>query len=630
MTSAQESAQSSDISNISNNITSMGVQADSINAHVSYNDILNYQTMLQNTASSIQDAINSLESQTSTVTPPSTSPDSDNTDNKYTVTGAGYHNNTSDAVSADGTSSIPVGKITNIDSSLSGVIPTVWAVYDIEGSNIINKPNVTLDPDNSEYIIKAIVNSNSTTSTRKARIFVTFDGGNHYGYVNVYQAAGSGGGTTPTEDSTLNTFINNITGGGSNSKISTVLTNVISASNTPNTYSYLQSGYDYVSGKSDATKSWMLANMLAELTPYVNKNNGNFTIHTEIAGDTATNYFVNAANCYGGLKLDYLANEQTYMDRINGAVEYAKFKHANYSSSNSAADASRTELYNKGITQAVMVNDGDSSHTANPYFTRDAAVHSLPIVPTDQPTNSSSGADWQFTQSMITQYPTPASMSSINYQPLMDKETSENYFCSILELESKYVSYLYTCNDIGDAAGNQIKASYARPRPGTQNNLNIKSGSTTFNVRSGGAVYLCDCSIEFSDQSASDYDWSTSYDCSATNGGETYCEKDIRQFTDDTSSSTVGSANNPYKSYSSGHSSRAFTNLLLAIEAAGDSMNKDGYTSRATRIHQYCLNRAIMRAHWKSDTIAGRFAASIQIGFLNGFNELREEIAKVL
>ena len=96
----------------------------------------------------------------------------------------------------------------------------------------------------------------------------------------------------------------------------------------------------YVSDKSDATKSWMLANMLAELTPYVNRNGGNFTIHTEISGDTATNYFVNAAKCYGGLKLDYLANEQTYMDRINGAVEYAKFKHANYSSSNSAADAS--------------------------------------------------------------------------------------------------------------------------------------------------------------------------------------------------------------------------------------------------------------------------------------------------
>jgi len=51
-------------------------------------------------------------------------------------------------------------------------------------------------------------------------------------------------------------------------------------------------------------------------------------------------------------------------------------------------------------------------------------------------------------------------------------------------------------------------------------------------------------------------------------------------------------------------------NLLLAIEAFGDSMSKDGYTSRTTRINQYCLNRAVIRAHWKSDTIAGRFAIS--------------------
>ena len=80
--------------------------------------------------------------------------------------------------------------------------------------------------------------------------------------INYYAWVNSNSGGTPTEDFTLDTFINNITGGGSNSKISTVLTNVVSASNTPNTYSYLQSGYNYVSGKSDATKSWMLANML--------------------------------------------------------------------------------------------------------------------------------------------------------------------------------------------------------------------------------------------------------------------------------------------------------------------------------------------------------------------------------
>jgi hypothetical protein len=47
-------------------------------------------------------------------------------------------------------------------------------------------------------------------------------------------------GETPTADSTLDTFINKITGGASGSVKSTVLANKISAQDTPNTYSYLQ------------------------------------------------------------------------------------------------------------------------------------------------------------------------------------------------------------------------------------------------------------------------------------------------------------------------------------------------------------------------------------------------------
>ena len=445
------------------------------------------------------------------------------------------------------------------------------------------------------------------------------------------------GEVTPVDDSTLDTFINNITGGGSNSKISTVLTNVISASDTPNTYSYLQSGYNYVSDKSDATKSWMLANMLAELTPYVISTTNIYQNKTETSGDTATNYFVNAAKCYGGLKLDYLANEQIYADRINGAVEYAKFKHANYSSSNSAADASRTELYNKGITQAVMVNDTDAQSSSsnnergNPYFSNDEAVHVLPLIPNDYPSNSTSGADWQFTQSMINQYPTSSSLPN-NYEALKDKNYDVAYLCKILDIPqtNNNLLYLWKCMDIGDAGGNQLKKSFSRPRPGTQHYLNGNSG---FSIPNGGSIYLCDCTIELQNENdiysdiggfKDDYDTSE-YDCSSTNNGTTYCDRDISSFTD--ASNTGG---NPYKSYQSGHSHKAFMNLLLAIEAFGDSMNKDGYTSRTTRINQYCLNRAVIRAHWKSDTIAGKFAISTQIGLLNGFNEFRQEIAKVL
>jgi hypothetical protein len=399
--------------------------------------------------------------------------------------------------------------------------------------------------------------------------------------------------------------------------MSTVLTSKISSTDTPNTYAYLQSGFNYVSGKSDALKSWMLANMLAELTPVVKDSSGTCYVTTPSSGDTATNYFVNAAKCFGGLKIDYLANEQVYMDRINGAVEYAKFKHSNYAASNTAAEAARTELRSAGVSQAAMRSNSTL------IFARDEAPHAFPITPDGMPSNSSSSGDWTFTQSMITQYPTPASMSSLNYQPLLDKEGDTGYICKILGLDPNiYADYAYKCSDIGDAGGNPYKATYKRPRPGTQNNINTAEGNTTFTVPSGGSVYLCDCAIEFSDLSNEDSEWN--YDCSTTNNGKTYCEDDVDKFTN-----PAKTGQNPYMSYQSGHSSAAFIKLLVLLEAAGDSMNKDGYTSRTQRIHDYCLNRVRVRAHWKTDTIVGRLASSMQIGFLNGFNEFHTEIAKL-
>ena len=449
-----------------------------------------------------------------------------------------------------------------------------------------------------------------------------------------------GGEVTPVEDSTLDTFINNITGGGANSKISTVLTNVISSSNTPNTYSYLQSGYNYVSDKSDATKSWMLANMLAELTPYIKYNTATpsdeyyKTLQTEVSGDTATNYFVNASYSYGGQKLDYLSNEQIYMDRIEGAVYYAKFKNTDFSGLYQSAENARIELRNKGISQAVRVNDTDnesnSTYTGkeNPKLTKNQVVHMLPLIPDSRPSNSPNKGDWQFTQSMITQYPTSSSLHR-NYEALKDKNFDTEYFCKILGLtvNDKNLYYLWKCNDIGDQGCNQIKTSFDRLRPGVQNNKNISTGGSGFTVPSGGSVYLCDCAVELANDVDSFKEDDGLIDCSTTNNGTTYCDRDIENFTNYVEN---GSGSNQWRSYASGHSARAFTVLLLTIEAYGDSMNVDGYTSRATRIHQYCLNRAVMRAHWKTDTIAGRYAASVQIGLLNGFNEFKQEIDKVL
>lgn len=420
-----------------------------------------------------------------------------------------------------------------------------------------------------------------------------------------------------TEDTTLNAYISNITKG----KINTVLTDIISADGTKCTYKYLKAGYDFVKNKPQATISWFLANMMAELTPYVisTPKDMYLTLQNPLAGDTATNYFVNASHKYGGLKLDYFTSEQTYNERINGGIQYALFKYSDYDGTNTMAEYARTELraINTDLeAQAKLRHDSDQdpSHS-NPYFTRDDAVHMLPIVPNDFPTNNpcETGCDWEYTQSIINQYPDAQSLSGVHdFQALRDKDASNEYFASILGLSgNKWLTYLYNTQDIGDAGGNQIKGKFSRPRPGTQNNLNSNTGGTTFSFPAGhpnAVVYMCDCSIEYG---------------SSTTGGSNcdYCIRDIDNFTN-----TGRTDDNPYKSYSSGHSARAMINLLTTLEVAGDSMSAAGYTSRTQRIMDYCHNRVVVRAHWKSDTIAGKLASAAQIGYLNGYIEFHDDV----
>lgn len=451
--------------------------------------------------------------------------------------------------------------------------------------------------------------------------------------IKVHQAGGCtdaqcGEGPTPpvsdcdgfTEDATLNAYISNITKG----RINTVLTDIISADGTKCTYKYLKTGYDFVKNKPQATISWFLANMMAELTPYVisTPKDMYLTLQNPLAGDTATNYFVNASHKYGGLKLNYFTSEQTYNERIDGGIQYALFKYSDYDGTNAMAEYARTELraINTDLeAQAKLRHDSDQdpSHS-NPYFTRDDAVHMLPIVPNDFPTNNpcETGCDWGYTQSIINQYPDAQSLSGVHdFQALRDKDTSNEYFASILGLSgNKWLTYLYNTQDIGDAGGNQMKGKFRRPRPGTQNNLNSSTGGTTFSFPAGhpnAVVYMCDCSIEYG---------------SSTTGGSNcdYCIRDIDNFTN-----TGRTDDNPYKSYSSGHSARAMINLLTTLEVAGDSMSVAGYTSRTQRIMDYCHNRVVVRAHWKSDTIAGKLASAAQIGYLNGYIEFHEDVDKL-
>ena len=607
MTSAQESAQSSDISNISNNITSMGVQADSINAHVSYNDILNYQTMLQNTASSIQDAIDSLESQTSTVTPPSTSPDSDNTDNKYTVTGAGYHNNTSDAVSANDTSSIPVGKITNIDSSLSGVTPTVWAVYDIEGSNIINKSNVTLDPDNSEYIIKAIVNSNSTTSTRKARIFVTFDGGNHYGYVNVYQAAGSGS-VTPTANTDMDTYLNVFKASSLSGESISVGSNVydlldyaFEAMKTKSgnlSYSNMMNGpvvdLSLASTTSDtiaAMKGWFLGLLLTSLYPFRGSVSGS-NINNAILKDAMSTWGIDAwgdpdsssavSNAKSTIN-SYDVNTYTskYKGMLMGAILYSVI----YSDSTflSKYKALKNTTYTSTFVQSYTHEGDDGDYTSdgnNGNYKHSIRGQQFFPYPPVNDTSSSSGimgrdnTAWTSGKALRGQSEGTQAESDINDKfayslNALNIATGKSYASG-----SRAYTLLYNCHWSGNKTVNQIKntTAYWRYRPAYAYN-DTTVDSDTYKLAFGDG----------------------------TNG--------------------------PSTSYPSGHTGYhwGLAYVFAAIGGLTDSKIEDLFK----RAYVYSQGRVIVGAHWQFCVEMGRLAASCMFAMLCANTKVMDDLYSI-
>jgi len=163
----------------------------------------------------------------------------------------GTHNYAGRSLEATASSSEPVGTISAVSDSYGQ--PTVYGVYVDENGNMIDvssTSNVTFSGTNSTgYTVSAKILANSTTSQRKVHLWIQFADVNELGYFSIYQAAGSGSvtpggdtpsGDTPTADSTLDTFIDKITGSASGSVKSTVLANKISAQDTPNTYSYLQ------------------------------------------------------------------------------------------------------------------------------------------------------------------------------------------------------------------------------------------------------------------------------------------------------------------------------------------------------------------------------------------------------
>lgn len=387
-------------------------------------------------------------------------------------------------------------------------------------------------------------------------------------YFNFYQDVGSVTPTTceVTANSTLDGYV---------TKFNSSLGTTISTGNTPCTYSYLKEAYSAVSSKGSTTIMWMLANVLSELTPNVNK---------------ITKYFEVATSDSGGV-LDLINSESVYNSRIDGGIEYAKWKHSNFEDKNEMAELARSELRGKGITTATLISVPSS-------FDRGDVINPVNIVPNMNGQTSLSQinqSDINAMSSILTTYPDSSSISSssLGDNPFADKEYCSARLCQILGLsttDANWLDFIDYAKDATDAAVNVIKRGISgvpaqqRLRP-TGQSINGK----TANMVCGGAA----------EEAARDL-------CDDTDT----CKKEYDSYCGDTGS------------YPSGHSGRGFIAGLVYLQVKG--------VDKMSRMSQYCHNRAIVRAHWVSDTIAAKLITSTVIGFLNGVTQYLDKVNNLM
>lgn len=395
----------------------------------------------------------------------------------------------------------------------------------------------------------------------------TSDTAPDYDYLNFYQAAGSepqpADCDEPNPNQDLNTMISVLTNG-------TPLSGKINPSDTPCTYTHLLHAWGKYGHLTDRG-SWFMANIFSELTP---------------VKEDSTKYFKNAANEYGGIcksNEDFFDYEGVYNNRIDGGVDYADYKRTYYDTSQENVRKARTELVS--ITaHAKQRISGTSIPSAieSPlkcgdltYFNQ-GSPDLLAVVPKITSTRYGS-TDWNRTQSLIDGCSSPTNACAA--QAIADDTYEMSHFCDILGVsEDEYSDYLLFTTDIVDDITNRAKDSVSRYRPYGENCHRSRS-SERFKC---GDEHWTECTNTFGN--------CTLYLGTSPNGTNP----------DDTNS------------YPSGHSSKGFMAYLVLLE-------KINVSSKRSRIDEYCHNRAKLRAHWESDVIVGKLAASMVIGYLNGF-----------
>ena len=385
----------------------------------------------------------------------------------------------------------------------------------------------------------------------------------------------------------------------------------ITATDTKCTYTVLDTVYQAVTANTDTNNStsiaWALAEMLTELTP---------------SGKSSTKYF-EEANTYGGVP-DLIGNQAVYNKRLNGAIVYTKLRYDKFDEITAMATKSRNELTSKGVTEAKLISPPG-------YTNRDINV-------------VAGGKTYNYKYKSFN-FPRNSLIDVVNNDLVPDK-TTEHTIAEIAPIDKSSMVQILTNNET-KACSDKFKNAYydnffcsARlyeilngkitdydnlgiwlkfyddakdPQDAILNGLKYK--------RSEGRLRPMDQIVGF-DEYGNEIiaDRVSCQDCDDANF-EAEVER-IRKLCDDTDTclSDLHFAGDKY-SYPSGHSGKAYIAGLAYLEATGKN--------KMSRMDDFSFNRAIIRAHWVSDTIAGKVLASMAIGVLNGTKEFLDEVSAI-
>jgi hypothetical protein len=165
---------------------------------------------------------------------------------------------------------------------------------------------------------------------------------------------------------------------------------------------------------------------------------------------------------------------------------------------------------------------------------------------------------------------------------------------------TEWTNFINDTTDIAIASGNVAKIYSQTKRPANDK-------YPTFN-------YLCDNEIELEEKTY------CGDSCCQKRNAQGECLEYIKPKDNRFCECETNSFKSSTSSYPSGHSFKAFMALLTSLVVKGDSGGK------IDRMTKYCYHRNVVRAHWHSDVLIGKLIATMDIGYLCGYEIFQEYV----